>query len=91
MALQRFETTTEQLPGLTRRFPIRLADPSIKQMQPGKRYNVRVCMFVGNPAFDCVLECAGQFEGNLYHDHHGGKAFAQADEAIYLHVLGQLP
>ena len=88
MALQRFETTTEQFPGLTRRFPIRLADPSIKQMQPGKRYKVRVCMFVGNPAFDCILECRGQFEGHLHQD---GGTFSQADEAIYLHVLAQLP
>lgn len=91
MALQRFETTAEQFPGLTRRFPIRLADPSIKQMQPGKRYKVRVCMFVGNPAFDCVLECTGQFEGNLRYDRADGRVFAQADEAIYLHALEQLP
>ncbi len=89
MALQLHETTTERFPGLSRRYPIRLT--SVRQMQPGKQYKARVCMFTGNPAFDCILECTGQYEGQLRYDRADGRVFAQADEAIYLHVLEQLP
>ncbi|MCU1053285.1 hypothetical protein JAK47_01830 [Stenotrophomonas maltophilia] len=85
MALHLHETTTERFPGLSRRYPIRLSN--VRQMQAGKQYKVRVCMFTGNPAFDCLLDCTGQYEGHLRYDRDNGRVFASADEAIYLHVI----
>lgn len=86
MPLKEHETTMEQYPGLTRRFPVRLVNPGV-HMVPGRSYNVLACMFTNNPAFAAVLACTGQFEGSL---HCGSTPFAQAEEAIYLHVLGEV-
>lgn len=90
MPLQLRETTTEQFPGLTKRYPVRLIERSVEHMQPRQLYRVRVCMFVGNPAFECVMKCADGFEGHLFVDRDLRRSFATAAEAIYLHVLEKI-
>lgn len=90
MPLDERETTTEKFPGLTRAYPIRLVERHVEQPQQGQWYRVRACMFVGNPAFDCILKSSGGFKGLLYVDHTYRRHFATADEAIYLHVLERI-
>lgn len=85
MALKVGERTTRELPGITRRYPVRLCENGL-WLAKGRVYNAIVCMFDGNPAFECLYECDGAFTGRLYDLE--GKFMAEADEALYLHVTG---
>lgn len=86
MTLELGETTTTKYPGLTRRFPIRLSANGLT-LKAGKWYVARACMFVGNPAFECLFRCAGGFNGTLHS--RNKSVIGSVDESIYLHVADE--
>lgn len=89
MALEFGEITHNQLPGLTRRFPVRLMG-KVKQLVPGRQYRVRVAMHDSNPVFEAVYLCTGQFEGLLYSYAEAPEQFATIEETLYAHILEEI-
>lgn len=89
MALEVGDITHQHLPGLTRRFPVRLMG-KMTQLVPGRRYRVRVAMHDSNPAFEAVYLCKGQFTGPLYSYAEAIEPFGQIEHTLYAHVLTEI-
>lgn len=89
MALELGDITHHMLPGITRRFPVRLMG-RVKQLVVGRRYRVRVAMHDTNPVFEAVYLCAGQFDGPLYSYAESTKPFGDIEFTLYAHIIEEI-